>query len=208
MSARFTANAPCSLYRTEHLKWQSFRMPFPNTGNSSTSRKRARRRLRWSRISPCPQREDMAIGRLGQTCRWLECKWSRGTNICWGTNVCELCCSCIRRCAAIVFTLVLFRRVILLLTCSMKQSHACWSFEHVRKPLHIVLADRCCEINLASGQTQYSARIPSSRVGSAETGKVAPMIFLKSPEEPGSLEYSRQQVRIRAPFRFGKPFAV
>jgi hypothetical protein len=46
------------------------------------------------------------------------------------------------------------------------------------------------------------------RVGSAETGKVAPRIFLKSPEEPGSLEYSRQQVRIRVPFRFGNPFAV
>jgi hypothetical protein len=59
--------------------------------------------------------------------------------------------------------------------------------------------------------TRLSVRLACSthRVGGAETGKVAPMIFFsKSPEEPGSLECSRQQVRIRVPFRFGKPFAV
>lgn len=59
-------------------------------------------------------------------------------------------------------------------------------------------------------QVRLSIRLacPLHRVGSAETGIVAPMIFLKSPEEPGSLKCSRQQVRIRVPFRFGKPFAV
>ena len=53
--------------------------------------------------------------------------------MCWERTVCELCCSCIRTHAAIVYSLVLHRRVSLLSICTMRRRYACQSVVISRK---------------------------------------------------------------------------